>query len=78
MYSSLLMKIMKQFFNNGDWSEYVTTPEYNEHLARLKEGNVYSDEQVNINALGSVKVNLKYGKSYYTDSKYTQYDEDQS
>jgi len=66
----------ESFFNSNDWSEYVTNPEYNEHLARLKEGNVYSDEQVNINALGSVKVNLKYGKSYYTDSKYAQYDED--
>lgn len=63
-------------FDNDDWSEYVTTPEYNEHLARLKEGNVYKDDKVNINALGSVKVNLKYGKSYYTDSKYAQYDED--
>jgi len=63
------------FFNNGEWSEYVSVPEYNEHLARIKESNIYSNEQVNINSSGSVKVNAKYGKSYYSDSKYLQYNE---
>ncbi len=63
-------------FNHGDWSEYVTDPDYNEYSALNKEGNIYSNENVNINSSGSVKINLNYGKSYYTDSKYKQYAED--
>ncbi len=61
------------FFKKGEWSEYVTDPEYNERMPKLREGNVYSDDVVNINTTGSVKINLNYGKSYFTDSKYKQY-----
>ncbi|MCL2154780.1 MAG: hypothetical protein FWH53_03860 [Leptospirales bacterium] len=64
------------FFKKNEWSEYVTDPKYNEHIARIQEGNIYSDDMVNINALGSIQGNLKYGNSYYTNSKYKQYDED--
>ncbi|MCL1834286.1 MAG: hypothetical protein FWG49_07280, partial [Leptospirales bacterium] len=65
------------FFKKDEWVEYVTDPQYNEHIARgVKEGNIYSDDTVNINALGSIQLNLKYGESFFTDSKYKQYDED--
>ena len=64
------------FFKKNEWAEYITDPQYNEHMARIKGGNIYSDDTVNINALGSIQLNLQYGKSVYTDSKYKQYDED--
>ena len=64
------------FFKKDEWAEYVTDPQYNEHIARVKEGNIYSDDTVNINALGSIQLNLKYGESFFTNSKYKQYDED--
>ncbi len=70
-------KADEAFFKEGEWSEYVTDPEYRDYSALLKEGNIYSNEHVNINSSGSVKINLNYGKSYYTDSRYMQYDEDQ-
>lgn len=66
----------ENFFRSGEWSEYVSVPEYNEHLARFREGNIFSYDRINVNASGSVKVNVSYGKSYFTSSKYVQYDED--
>jgi len=65
------------FFKKGEWSEYVSEQVSSESLARLKEGNIYSDDRVNINSAGSVKVNLNYGKSSYTNSRYKQFDTDQ-
>ena len=65
------------FFNSSEWPEYVTSPEYRQFQERLQNGNVYTDENVNINSSGSVKVNLNYGKSFYTRKKYMQYDQDQ-
>ncbi len=65
------------FFNSGEWSEYVTGPEYKDLRQRLQNGNVYSDGNVNINTSGSVKLDMNYGKSYYTKKKYMQYDQDQ-
>lgn len=66
----------ENLFNNNDWSEYISGQEKNEYLAAVKEGNVYDDEKVNINSYGSIKENLIYGNSFYTDKKYQQYDED--
>ena len=66
----------ENIFNDGDWSEYIGQKEKNEYLAAVKEGNVYADEKVNVNSYGSIKLNLKYGKSVFTDKKYQQYDED--
>jgi len=65
------------FFKRGDWSEYVSDPQYNQNRSPFRNGNIYSDDTININSSGSVKLNLNYGKSYYTDSKYKQYDGDQ-
>ncbi len=64
------------FFKSGEWSEYVSNPESFINPEQFKNGNLYSDEKININASGSVNVNLNYGKSYYTSKKYIQYDED--
>jgi hypothetical protein len=64
------------FFKKGEWSEYVADSEYNLKQDRTRTGNLYSNDRMNINASGTVNVNLTYGKSYYTSKKYMQYDED--
>ena len=65
-------------YDTGDWHDHVLWPDYR-YLEKEQKG-VYlygsRGEEVNIVSYGSMKVNLSYGDSLFTDKKYKQYDED--
>jgi len=63
-------------YNPEDWNRYIYDPVYERMLAERGKGGVYSSEDMVIDSYGAVKLNFSYGRSYYTDSRYKQYDED--
>ncbi len=62
-------------YNPGDWNEYVLNEQYN-RLLNGTGGNIYSGDTINIDSYGSVRLNFIYGRSFFTDDKYKQFDED--
>jgi hypothetical protein len=64
-------------YKEGDWSKYIIDPLYERRVDELEKLNLYKEGDVNINAFGSANLDLRYGKSVFTDKKYKQYDEDE-
>ncbi len=64
-------------YGKGDWAEHVLEtgrkPDEGEKGVMLYGAR---DDEVNIISYGSLKFNLGYGDSVFTDKKYKQYDED--
>ena len=63
-------------YREGDWYKYIIEPSYKREADEIEKLNIYSKGDVNINTFGSAKLDLKYGKSMFTRSRYKQYDED--
>ncbi len=62
----------------GDWNRNFLLPGYartaeEERLVILSSG----DDKINIVSYGSVNLNLRYGKSFFTDDKYRDSDDDE-
>ncbi len=62
----------------GDWDKYVISERYKLIMGDIKKDSfiIEEEEDVNINSYGSMKLNLKYGKSKFTKSKYKLFDDD--
>ncbi|HOP62333.1 MAG TPA: hypothetical protein PK906_03105 [Spirochaetota bacterium] len=63
-------------YSKGDWHEYTSDKASYYFLKSSTGGNIYSGEDFNIDSYGTASLKLQYGKSYFTNSKYKQYDED--
>ncbi len=64
-------------YSSGDWNRHVLYPDYRSFEER-KGVMLYGErnDDVNILSYGSMKFNLSYGDSVFTDNKYKSYDED--
>ncbi|MCU0847673.1 MAG: hypothetical protein MUD12_07280 [Spirochaetes bacterium] len=64
-------------YRKGDWDRFIISPRY-----RVSEKDdkltviTPQDDDININAYGSLKVDLLYGKTMYTSKKYQLFDQD--
>lgn len=65
------------FFEKGDWERYVTSNRYR-GLFEEKGIVLYTSEKMNITSYGSLKANLAYGDSVFTDEKYRRSDTDRA
>lgn len=65
-------------YEKGDWVKYIVSKQYpiSFETAKKKLLSVDTGEDSNITSYGSLKMNLVYGKSYFTRGKYKRYDED--
>lgn len=63
-------------YNQSDWSKYVITPGYQLQGRADTPLILYGSDDVNVLTYGTMKLNMTYGKSVFTDEKYRQFDED--
>ncbi len=63
-------------YRESDWSNYVITPAYRVQGLTETPLILYGSDDVNVLTYGSMKLNLTYGKSVFTDKKYKQFDDD--
>ncbi len=64
-------------YQKGDWVKYVVSRQY---VPRYDAGekllSIETGDDSNVVSYGSLKMNLVYGKSYFTSGKYKRFDED--
>lgn len=65
-------------YGAGDWRTYIVEPRYQLRMDQLAAGEyrVEEREDVEINSYGAARLNMKYGKTNFTSSKYRQFDQD--
>ncbi len=64
-------------YQKGDWVKYVVSRQYVPRgEAEEKLISIETGDNSNIVSYGSLKMNLIYGKSYFTSGKYKRFDED--
>ncbi len=65
-------------YRKGDWGKYIIAPRYRllAEDGSYEEFHIEENEEVDINSYGSSKLNLNYGKSAFTKSRYKQFDQD--
>lgn len=65
-------------YRKGDWEKYIIAPRYRllTEDGRYEEFRIEERDEVDINSYGSSKINLNYGKSRFTSSRYKQFDRD--
>ncbi|HPV96844.1 MAG TPA: hypothetical protein PLZ78_03350 [Spirochaetota bacterium] len=65
-------------YRKGDWEKYIIAPRYRvlTEDGRYDEFRIEEQDEVDINSYGSSKLNLNYGKSRFTSSRYKQFDQD--
>ncbi len=65
-------------YRKGDWGKYIIAPRYRllTEDGRYEDFHIEERDEVDINSYGSSKLNLNYGKSSFTKSRYKQFDQD--
>ncbi|MCX8122605.1 MAG: hypothetical protein N3F66_00390 [Spirochaetes bacterium] len=61
-------------YNQGDWTKYIIDPHYKYTIPGTE--TLSQEEPYDILSYGSMNLNLKYGKSFFTNNKYKRFDED--
>ena len=61
-------------WSDGDWQNYILTPSYLPLLQGRDLGR--TDDSIDVVTYGSMRLNLGYGASYFTNSKYRTSDQD--
>lgn len=65
-------------YHKGDWEKYIIAPRYRllTEDGRYEDFHIEEQDEVDISSYGSSKLNLNYGKSSFTSSRYKQFDQD--
>ena len=61
-------------YNQGDWTKYIVEPHY--RFAVPGAESLIEEEPYDILSYGSMNLNARYGKSFFTSNKYKRFDED--
>ena len=61
-------------YNQGDWTKYIIEPHYKFPIEGAEA--VTEEEPYDILSYGSMNLNLRYGRSFFTSNKYKRFDED--
>ncbi len=61
-------------YNPGDWTKYIIEPHYKYTIPGSE--TLMEEEPYDILSYGSLNLNLRYGKSFFTSNKYKRFDED--
>lgn len=73
---TILLPLTPFDYTNGDWNRYVINQKYTLNLSN--ETNIHEETIYDLIAYGSMNLNFKYGKSFFTSNKYRQFDNDQA
>ncbi|MCX7679913.1 MAG: hypothetical protein N2316_11955, partial [Spirochaetes bacterium] len=66
-------------YEKGDWVKYVVSKQYAPSIdsdVEKKLLHIETSDDSNIVSYGSLKMDVRYGKSYFTSGKYKRFDED--
>ncbi|MEW6526838.1 MAG: hypothetical protein AB1444_09250 [Spirochaetota bacterium] len=61
-------------YNQGDWTKYIIEPQYKFTVPGAEP--LIEEEPYDILSYGSMNLNARYGKSFFTSNKYKRFDED--